>query len=95
MTIDLTATLHVQPHLPIILVQIWAGLNRCPHLHGVREAIQRQCDTDEHTICIDAAGLALRPDDLHLSLDAQVALGRRFGDAFVGWQAVEGARARA
>ncbi|XP_010556429.1 PREDICTED: probable carbohydrate esterase At4g34215 [Tarenaya hassleriana] len=67
------------PNLPIIQVALASGEG--PYLEAVREA---QLETDLKNVhCVDAKGLRLEPDGLHLTTSAQVRLGGMMADAFL------------
>lgn len=52
-----------------------------PYLGAVRKA---QLETDlENVHCVDAMGLPLEPDGLHLTTSSQVRLGHMMADAFL------------
>lgn len=52
-----------------------------PHLGAVRKA---QLETGlENVHCVDAMGLPLEPDGLHLTTSAQVRLGQMMADTFM------------
>lgn len=53
-----------------------------PYLGAVRKA---QLETElENVHCVDAMGLPLEPDGLHLTTSSQVRLGHMIADAFLG-----------
>ncbi|XP_068655044.1 probable carbohydrate esterase At4g34215 [Aristolochia californica] len=67
------------PDLPIIQVALASGEERWREV--VREA---QLKMDVHNVvCVDAMGLELRDDHLHLTTKAQVELGRMLADAYL------------
>ncbi|KAJ0245651.1 Sialate O-acetylesterase domain-containing protein [Hirschfeldia incana] len=67
------------PNLPIIQVALATGEG--PYLGAVRKA---QLETDlENVHCVDAMGLHLEPDGLHLTTSSQVRLGHMMVDAFL------------
>ncbi|PSR99809.1 Carbohydrate esterase [Actinidia chinensis var. chinensis] len=75
---DLRADLE-SPMLPIIQVALASGEG--PFVDKVREA---QLGTDLANVsCVDAQGLQLEPDQLHLTTPAQVQLGQMLADAFL------------
>ncbi|CAA7019142.1 unnamed protein product [Microthlaspi erraticum] len=75
---DLRSDLQL-PNLPIIQVAIATGAG--PHLGAVRKA---QLETGlENVHCVDAMGLPLEPDGLHLTTSAQVRLGHMMADTFM------------
>ncbi|ESQ45190.1 hypothetical protein EUTSA_v10010602mg [Eutrema salsugineum] len=75
---DLRSDLH-QPNLPIIQVALATGAG--PYLDAVRKA---QLKTElENVHCVDAMGLSLEPDRLHLTTSSQVRLGQMMADAFI------------
>lgn len=67
------------PSLPIIQVAIASG--DAKYLERVREA-QFKINLP-NVICIDAKGLPLKEDHLHLTTDAQVRLGHKLADAYL------------
>ncbi|KAG0470567.1 hypothetical protein HPP92_017267 [Vanilla planifolia] len=75
---DLRSDLNV-PSLPFIQVAIASGDER--RVEKVREA-QMGMDLD-HVACVDAKGLPLNADGLHLSTEAQVELGRLLANTYV------------
>ncbi|KAI8016079.1 putative carbohydrate esterase [Camellia lanceoleosa] len=75
---DLRADLQ-SPLLPIIQVALASGQG--PYIEKVREA---QLGIDlAHVKCVDAKGLQLEPDHLHLTTQAEVQLGQMLADAFL------------
>ncbi|KAL0847908.1 hypothetical protein Bca101_021155 [Brassica carinata] len=67
------------PNLPIIQVALATGAG--PYLDAVRKA---QLETGlENVHCVDAKGLPLEPDGLHLTTSSQVRLGQMLVDAFL------------
>ncbi|KAG7565481.1 Sialate O-acetylesterase domain [Arabidopsis suecica] len=75
---DLRNDLH-QPNLPIIQVALATGAG--PYLDAVRKA---QLKTDlENVYCVDARGLPLEPDGLHLTTSSQVRLGHMIAESFL------------
>ncbi|KAJ4833399.1 hypothetical protein Tsubulata_028609 [Turnera subulata] len=67
------------PVLPIVQVALASGEG--PYVNVVREA---QLDTNLPNVqCVDAKGLPLEPDRLHLTTPAQVHLGETLADAFI------------
>ncbi|CAG7905813.1 unnamed protein product [Brassica rapa] len=67
------------PNLPIVQVALATGAG--PYLDVVRKA---QLETDlENVNCVDAMGLPLEPDGLHLTTSSQVRLGQMMVDAFL------------
>ncbi|KAK8477670.1 hypothetical protein V6N13_085641 [Hibiscus sabdariffa] len=66
------------PSLPIIQVAIASGGE---YMEKVREA-QLGIDLPNVT-CVDAKGLPLKEDNLHLTTEAEVSLGRMLADAFL------------
>ncbi|KAA8528494.1 hypothetical protein F0562_035849 [Nyssa sinensis] len=67
------------PMLPVIQVALASGQG--PFIETVRIA---QLTIDLPNVrCVDAKGLQLQPDGLHLSTPAQVHLGEMFADAFL------------
>ncbi|KAK6939657.1 Sialate O-acetylesterase domain [Dillenia turbinata] len=68
------------PTIPFIQVALATAMG--PYIDIVRGA---QLGMDLPNVqCVDAKGLALEPDQLHLSTPSQVKLGEMLGDAFVG-----------
>ncbi|XP_028767669.1 probable carbohydrate esterase At4g34215 [Neltuma alba] len=67
------------PSLPIIQVAIASGDER--YIEKVREA-QKSIDLPK-VVCVDAKGLQLKEDNLHLTTEAQVQLGRMLADAYL------------
>ncbi|KAL1201305.1 putative carbohydrate esterase [Cardamine amara subsp. amara] len=75
---DLRSDLH-EPNLPIIQVALATGAG--PYLEAVRKA---QLETEiENVHCVDAMGLPLEPDGLHLTTSSQVRLGQMMVDAYL------------
>ncbi|XVF45074.1 hypothetical protein PTKIN_Ptkin02bG0176400 [Pterospermum kingtungense] len=67
------------PSLPVIQVAIASGDGK--YIEKVREA---QLGINlENVVCVDAKGLALKEDHLHLTTEAQVRLGHMLADAFI------------
>lgn len=66
------------PSLPIIQVAIASGEK---YMETVREA-QKSIDLP-NVVCVDAKGLKLGPDNLHLTTEAQVQLGHMLADAYL------------
>ncbi|XVE70143.1 hypothetical protein DITRI_Ditri10aG0048000 [Diplodiscus trichospermus] len=75
---DLRSDLHA-PVLPIFQVALASGEG--PYTAEVREA-QLKIGL-QNVKCVDARGLPLEPDELHLTTPAQVKLGEMLGDAFL------------
>ncbi|KAL6560772.1 hypothetical protein OROGR_004331 [Orobanche gracilis] len=67
------------PSLPIIQVAIASGDER--YTDKIRE-IQKGIDLP-NVVCVDAKGLQLKEDNLHLTTQAQVQLGRILADAYL------------
>lgn len=67
------------PSLPIIQVAIASGDER--YIEKVREA-QFKINLP-NVVCIDAKGLPLKEDNLHLTTEAQVKLGHMLADAYL------------
>ncbi|CAA0826463.1 Probable carbohydrate esterase [Striga hermonthica] len=67
------------PSLPFIQVAIASGDEK--FLEKIRE-IQKGIDLPD-VVCVDAKGLALKEDNLHLTTEAQVELGRKLADAYL------------
>jgi hypothetical protein len=83
------------PLLPIFVVAITtAPLPAFPHVDAVRQQQLRAPTTVPRCCCVDAAGLPLQADGLHLSAAGAAALGQRLADAWLAqapaWRA-EGA----
>ncbi|XP_022772216.1 probable carbohydrate esterase At4g34215 [Durio zibethinus] len=75
---DLRSDLHA-PMLPIFQVALASGEG--PYIEEVREA---QLKTGLPNVkCVDAKGLPLEPDRLHLTTPSQVKLGEMLADAFL------------
>ncbi|GFP92155.1 probable carbohydrate esterase at4g34215 [Phtheirospermum japonicum] len=66
------------PSLPVILVAIASGRG---YLEKVRHA-QKEINLP-NVVCVDAMGLPLQEDNLHLTTEAQVELGRMLADAYL------------
>ncbi|KAI3448133.1 hypothetical protein Pfo_004798 [Paulownia fortunei] len=66
------------PSLPVILVKIASGRG---YLEKVRD-IQKAIDLP-NVVCVDAMGLPLEEDNLHLTTEAQVQLGHLLADAYL------------
>ncbi|XP_010504056.1 PREDICTED: probable carbohydrate esterase At4g34215 [Camelina sativa] len=67
-----------QPNLPIIQVALATGAG--PYVDAVRKA---QLKTDlKNVYCVDAMGLPLEPDGLHLTTSSQVRLGQMIAQSF-------------
>lgn len=76
--VDLRSDLQ-SPMLPIIQVALASGSG--PYVETVRKA---QLETRLPNVrCVDAKGLGLEPDDLHLTTPAQVQLGRMLAEEFL------------
>ncbi|GER28990.1 hypothetical protein STAS_04820 [Striga asiatica] len=67
------------PSLPFIQVAIASGDEK--YLEKIRE-IQKGIDLPD-VVCVDAKGLPLKEDNLHLTTEAQVELGRKLADAYL------------
>ncbi|XP_009791528.1 probable carbohydrate esterase At4g34215 [Nicotiana sylvestris] len=67
------------PFLPIIQVAIASGEGK--YTEKIRQA-QKRIDLP-NVVCIDAMGLQLKEDNLHLTSEAQVKLGQMFADAYL------------
>lgn len=67
------------PSLPIIQVALASG--DANYLEAVREA-QKAIDLP-NVVCVDAMGLELKEDNLHLTTTAQVQLGHMLADAYL------------
>ncbi|XVF67516.1 hypothetical protein PTKIN_Ptkin10aG0127500 [Pterospermum kingtungense] len=67
------------PSLPVIQVAIASGDEK--YMEKVREA---QLGINlPNVVCVDAKGLGLKEDNLHLTTEAQVRLGQMLGDAYL------------
>ncbi|KAL4588682.1 hypothetical protein LXL04_001576 [Taraxacum kok-saghyz] len=66
------------PSLPIIQVAIASGGG---HMEVIREA-QKAIDLP-NVVCVDAMGLEMKEDNLHLTTPAQVQLGHMLADAYL------------
>ncbi|XP_050227044.1 probable carbohydrate esterase At4g34215 [Mercurialis annua] len=75
---DVRADLH-HPFLPIYQVALASGEG--PFIETIREAQKGMKQANLH--CVDAKGLPLEPDRLHLTSPAQVYLGQMLADAFL------------
>jgi hypothetical protein len=76
------------PLLPVLLVAITtAPLPAFPHVHVVRAAQLLAPATVPCCCCVDAAGLPLQADGLHLSAAGAAALGQRLADAWLAHEA--------
>ncbi|XP_059637570.1 probable carbohydrate esterase At4g34215 isoform X2 [Cornus florida] len=69
------------PSVPIFQVALASGQG--PYTEIVREAQLRVSAELQNVKCVDAKGLPLEPDGLHLSMPAQVRLGEMLADAFL------------
>ncbi|XP_054790909.1 probable carbohydrate esterase At4g34215 [Prosopis cineraria] len=67
------------PSLPIIQVAIASGDEK--YIERVREA-QKSINLP-NVVCVDAKGLPLKEDNLHLTTEAQVQLGQMLADAYL------------
>nr|GMD22203.1 probable carbohydrate esterase At4g34215 [Ipomoea batatas] len=67
------------PTMPIIQVAIASGDKK--YIEEVRKA-QKEIDLP-NVVCIDAWGLELKEDNLHLTTEAQVQLGQMFAEAYL------------
>ncbi|XP_057502173.1 probable carbohydrate esterase At4g34215 [Actinidia eriantha] len=76
--LDLRADLHI-PSIPIIQVALASGQG--PFIEKVRAA-QLGLNLDK-VMCVDAKGLELEPDHLHLSTRAEVRLGEMLANEFL------------
>ena len=79
------AELHA-PELPVGVVAITASETACPHLETVRAAQLRVPAMLHRSFVVDAHGLELQADGLHLTTDAQVALGTMLARAFMKFE---------
>ncbi|KAM7265865.1 hypothetical protein ACFE04_003548 [Oxalis oulophora] len=68
------------PNLPFIQVAIASG--DAPYIDIVREAQLELGITLPNVVCVDAKGLQLKEDNLHLTTEAQVKLGNILADAY-------------
>ncbi|CAI9786449.1 unnamed protein product [Fraxinus pennsylvanica] len=69
----------MSPILPVIQVALASG--KGPFIEIIRKA---QLETNLQNVkCVDAKGLPLEPDELHLTTLAQVELGKMLADAFL------------
>lgn len=75
---NVRADLHL-PSLPIIQVAIASGDEK--YIEKIREA-QKAIDLP-NVVCVDAMGLQLKKDNLHLTTEAQVKLGQMLADAYL------------
>ncbi|CAN4099127.1 unnamed protein product [Withania somnifera] len=75
---NVRADLHL-PSLPIIQVAIASGDEK--YIEKIREA-QKTIDLP-NVVCVDAMGLQLKKDNLHLTTEAQVKLGQMLADAYL------------
>jgi hypothetical protein len=88
-------TLLRAPSLPFAVVAITtAPLPSCAHTHAVRAA--QLGLALPHCCVVDAAGLPLQPDGLHLTTAGAVTLGRRLATAWTaheqsGWKSIQAA----
>jgi hypothetical protein len=76
------------PELPVGVVAITAALAACPHLEAVRAAQLHVPAVVPRSFVVDAHGLALQADGLHLTTEAQVALGELLARAFADFEAM-------
>ncbi|KAK9286548.1 hypothetical protein L1049_014947 [Liquidambar formosana] len=67
------------PSLPIIQVAIASG--DAKYMEKIREA--QQGINLPNVVCVDAKGLPLKEDHLHLTTEAQVQLGHKLADAYL------------
>ena len=71
--------------LPFIIVLVSIScVDRFPFVQRIREAQQTVARDTEHVLCVDARGLPMQSDGLHLTLEAQCTLGERIAIAW--WQ---------
>uniref|UniRef100_A0A5B6YWP4 Sialate O-acetylesterase domain-containing protein n=1 Tax=Davidia involucrata TaxID=16924 RepID=A0A5B6YWP4_DAVIN len=73
------------PSLPIIQVAIASGDEK--YMEKVREA-QKGIDIP-NVVCVDAKGMPLKEDKLHLTTEAQVRLGHMLADAYFNYFAAQ------
>ncbi|KAL3515317.1 hypothetical protein ACH5RR_022219 [Cinchona calisaya] len=69
------------PSLPIIQVAIASGDEK--YIEKIREAQLGMGMEIENVACVDAKGLQLQEDNLHLTTQAQVELGQMLADAYL------------
>ena len=74
------------PQLPVGVVAITAADSACPHLDAVRAAQLRIPAAVSHSFVVDARGLALQADGLHLTTEAQVQLGTMLARALMDFE---------
>lgn len=67
--------------LTIIMLQVAIGLVKGEFVEKIRE-IQKGIDLP-NVVCVDAIGLKLKEDNLHLTTEAQAQLGRMLADAYL------------
>ncbi|XP_057794422.1 probable carbohydrate esterase At4g34215 [Salvia miltiorrhiza] len=74
----------LSPVLPVIQVALASGSG--PYVDVIRKAqLELELELELPNLrCVDARGLQLEPDGLHLSTRAQVRLGHMLADAFLG-----------
>lgn len=75
---NIRADLHL-PSLPIIQVAIASGDEK--YIEKIREA-QKAIDLP-NVVCVDAMGLQLKGDNLHLTTESQIKLGQMLADAYL------------
>ena len=78
------------PELPVGVVAITALETACPHLEAVRAAQLRIPALLHRSFVVDARGLELQPDGLHLTTDAHVTLGALLARAYMEFEASSG-----
>ena len=78
------------PDLPVGVVAITASETACSHLEAVRAAQLRVPAVLHRSFVVDAHGLVLQTDGLHLTTDAQVALGAMLARALMKFEASSG-----
>lgn len=74
------------PELPVGVVAVTASTSPCPHLNVVRAAQLSCTSTVPRCFVVDAHGLALQADGLHLTADAQASLGLLLARAFLDFK---------
>jgi hypothetical protein len=78
------------PELPVGVVAITASETACPHLEAVRATQLRVPALLRRSFVVDARGLELQADGVHLTTDAQVALGALLARAYMEFEASRG-----
>jgi hypothetical protein len=73
--------------LPFIIVLVSISCtDRFPFVQQIRKAQQAVAQDTEHVVCVDTDGLPLQSDGLHLTLEAQIALGQRIAAAWLQYE---------